>query len=187
MKFGPGEVVRLNTKPASNDPAVSLDLFHNASNEIDRNRETYAGRAGILCQHCCIDADKLPRSIHERAARVALVDRCVGLNKVFKCRQAEKASPCRTHDSLRDRHTQAVGVTNRKHDIADSELVRSAQRHGRQCTEIDFQEREIGLRVIADELRIGDSPVRHLHTNLCSIADNVPVCDQISLGVDDHR
>ena len=44
-------------KPAAYYPAVFLDLLHNAANEIDRNCETYACGARILCQHRRIDTD----------------------------------------------------------------------------------------------------------------------------------
>ena len=54
-----------------------------------------------------------------------------------------------------------------------------------QVGQVDLQQRELGVRILADELRHGDSAVGQLHENLVGVADHMPVRDDVACAIDD--
>ena len=50
-----------------------------------------------------------------------------------------------------------------------------------QVGQVDLEQRELGIRVRADELGHGDSAIGQLHANLVGAADDVPVRDDVAL------
>ncbi len=104
IALGVCQVIRLEAHPATNDPSVNLDLLNYAAHEIDRNRKADAFGAGVLGQDRGIDADEFAGDIDEGAARIARVDRCVGLDEVLEgCQVVEVAAPGAADDALRHR------------------------------------------------------------------------------------
>jgi hypothetical protein len=72
--------------------------------------------------------------VNKGAARVAVVDRRVGLQEVLVGAAAVSGSgraAFRAHDAHRHGLTDAERVADREHDIADLSVVRVAERRGR--------------------------------------------------------
>src|SRR5439155_20009571 len=70
-----------------------------------------------------VDADDLAAKIHEGAARVAGIDRRVGLDEVLVGGDADVTAPGRTHDADRDGLVEPEWVANRDGPLADTERV----------------------------------------------------------------
>ena len=107
-----------------------------------------------------VDADQVAVRIDQRAARVALVDRRVGLNEVLESVDAEIAAPERGNDAHRYGLTDVKRIADREHDVADLQGVRSAERDRRQVASLDLQYREVAFRVGADQLGFELAAVR---------------------------
>ncbi len=76
-----------------------------------------------------VDADELALRVDERAARVAVVDRRVGLQEVLVAAVADAGrSALRADDAHRDRLADAERVADREHDVADLHGVGVAER-----------------------------------------------------------
>ena len=97
--------------------------------------------------------------VHERAARVAVVDRRVGLQEVLVAAAAvaiaRSGRPAlRADDPHRHRLADAERVADREHDVAHLRVVGVAERRGLQTRGVDFDEREVARLVGADHLRL---------------------------------
>ncbi len=92
--------------------------------EVDRHRETdslIAARS--LGENSGVDSDQFAAVVHERAARVAGVDRRIGLDEVFVVLDAEAVSPRGADDTHRHRLADAVGVADGKNRVANLQFV----------------------------------------------------------------
>ncbi len=76
-------------------------------------------------------------------------------------------------------------VADREHDIADLERVGAAEPDLGQVGQVDLQQRQLRVRILADELRHGNSAVGQLHEDLVGVADHVPVRDDVACAIDD--
>src|SRR2546427_11404967 len=85
------------------DVARLHELLHHGAGEVDRDREAVARVVAGLARNRRVDADHLALDVHERAARVAGVDRRVGLDEVLdavaRARQSVEQSPLRADDA----------------------------------------------------------------------------------------
>ncbi len=104
--------------------------------------------------------------------------------KSSNIRDAELAAAGRAHDAHRDRLAEAERVADREHDLADLEAVGAAERDRRQVGQVDLQQRELALRVRADDPRRRDAAVRELDADLVGVADHVPVRHDVAAPVD---
>src|SRR5437016_3824477 len=95
--------------------AALQQLIHNRAGHVGRNCEADSdiGAAGAR-QNLRIDPDQFTHGIHERATRVALIDRRVGLQKVFKVATpyAGSGPAFRADDAHRHGLAHAEGITN---------------------------------------------------------------------------
>src|SRR5439155_25007661 len=107
------------------------------------------------------DADQPSRRIQQRPARIAGVDRGVGLDHVRDLATAAGRQPAleRADDAAGQRLVEPEGIADRKRRLADLEFGRTAQRYRRrQLTGILYpQYRKVIVGRDADELSL-----RHL-------------------------
>ena len=142
--------------------------------------------AQVLGQHRGIDADQLAIGVDQRASGIADVDGRVGLDEVFESRHAQLAAAGGAHDALRDGLRQAHGVADGEHDVADAQPVRMPQRHHRYVRfQIELQHREVGVRIAADDLRVGDAAVGELGADQIGGGDHVVIGDHVRGAIDD--
>ena len=127
-----------------------------------------------------------PSRVDERAAGIAEIDGGIGLDEILEIRDAEPAAAGGADDALRDRLAEAERIADRQHDIARAQLVRAAHRHDRRILDRHAQDRQIGIRIRADDLGRGDAPVGQLHADLIRALDDVVIGDDVTGRIDDH-
>ena len=111
-------------------------------------------RAAAAREDGCVDADELPVDIHERAARIAGIDRSVGLNEELIIGDADlRARQC-GHDAARHGLPDAERIADREHEVTDLEAVGVVKFEGRKLDASGFQpeNREVRLLVLGDEV-----------------------------------
>mmetsp|Transcript_1895 Transcript_1895/g.5989 ORF Transcript_1895/g.5989 Transcript_1895/m.5989 type:complete len:243 (-) Transcript_1895:1470-2198(-) len=102
---------------------------------LRRGRRHREGQVLRALDDCGVDADDARRRVDERAARVARVDRCVGLYEVdLLVWDANLGGGARQRrdDAERDRRVEPDGVADGDRPIADLQLIRAPERGGRQ-------------------------------------------------------
>ena len=98
-----------------------------------------------------VDPDDLAFHVHQRAARVAGVDRGVGLDQVLIKRQSDP-TPLAADDPGRDGIREPERLADRQDPVAGVERVGVAPGRGGQAGGVDRQEREVALGIAADLL-----------------------------------
>ena len=114
----PGDILDQDAQPAPGNAPVVAQLPVNALHDIGRDREREAHKAARAAVDLRIDADDLTLQVKQRAARIARIDRDIGLNKrdiVF----IGQAAPDGADDPGRDRIVKAERRTDRQHPFPD--------------------------------------------------------------------
>lgn len=163
------------------------DRLHHLQREFHRNRETNALRAARLGDDRGVDADQVALGIHQCAAGVAAVDRCVGLDEVFIGVQAQLVAAGGADDAHGDRLADAERVADRQRNVADAYAVRMADGDGRQVRQVDLQYGEVGFRVAADYPSQRFPPILERHYDLLGVRRYMVVGQQIAFRAHDHR
>ena len=134
----------------------------------------------------------LPAAVDERAAGVARVQRGVGLDHVVDHAPGVavadgQRAPERGHDARGHRAGEAVRVADRDHELADAQRRGVAQLGGVERGALGPQQREIGQRVGADELRRELAAVgeRGHDARRAALADDVRVGEHEAVRRDD--
>src|SRR6202012_433583 len=89
-----------------------------------------------------------------RAARITGVDRSVGLNEVFVLFDSEVSPTGGADNAHGDGLAHAEGIADSQRIVADLDFRGVANGDARQVGRIDLQDREIGLWIRADDLRL---------------------------------
>ena len=123
---------------------------------VRRDREPDAVVAARLALDLRVHADHPALAVEERAARVAVVDRRVGLDRVVD-REVVRSGHLAVEgadDAARDRALEAERAAHGDHGVADRDLARVAERERLEedCGRVDPDHGEVGGRVGADEL-----------------------------------
>src|SRR5690606_24467080 len=98
-----------------------------------------------------VDADDATLRIDERAARIAGINRRVGLNEVFVSFDAETAATEAADDALRNGHADAEGIADGENRVAHFELIAVTQRGDGQVFRIDLEHGDVGLGIATDD------------------------------------
>ena len=182
-----GQRLHLDPQPAANHLAVLDNRLHDFHGQVDRNRKADALRTTGLGEDCGVDPGQVAVGIHQRAARVARVDRGIGLDKVFVVVQAQLVAPGGADDAHGGGLAHAKRVADRQGDITDAQGVRTTNGDGRQVLQVDLQYREVGFRVAADDPGVGFTTVLESHYNLVGPCDHMVVGQQIAFRAHQHR
>src|SRR5712691_8535038 len=105
-----GKVLDRDPDAAPFDFTVSDQLVHDLACHIDRDGKADADIAATRRQYRRVDTDHPPLQIDQRTARIARIDRGVGLNEILVAFDAETAAPERADDP-------------RGHSLAETERV----------------------------------------------------------------
>ena len=167
--------------------AVFRELVDDVPHEVARHREPDALIAAALREDRGVDADQLAACADQRAARVARIDRRVGLDEVLVGGDADVAAPERAHDAERHRLAQLIRIADRHHPLGDSEPRGVAPGHDRQVRRLDLEQREVRPRVDADDgglelALVGERDGDFLDR---ALAEHVVVGDDETVGRDD--
>ena len=134
-----------------------------------------------------VDTDQLPFQVDQRAARVAGIDRCVGLDEVLVALDAQAAAAERRNDSRSHRLPDAEGIADRHREIAHVQVVGIAESERAQALGGNAQYGDVGSRIGAHQARLERSPVLQRHHDFLGVLDHVMVGEHDALArVDDH-
>src|SRR5437867_3573997 len=154
--------------------------------ERDRHGEPDAFVTARPGEDRSVDADELPFEVHQRAAGVPRVDGRIGLDEVLIVRDAHIAAPQGADDAHRDGLRKPEGAADRQDDVAHLELVVVAPLEVRQVRGFDLDDRQIGLRIHADDLGRMFLLVRQIDLDVGGAIDHVVVGHDVAVRIDDH-
>src|SRR5882672_9002443 len=124
LQRGIVEIDRAHAHIAAADAAVLAQLVAHPLHQVRRDREADAVAPARLGDDRRVDADQLAADVHERAARVAGVDRRVGLDEVLVRLGQRGAAVLAAHHAERHRVAVAEGAAHREAQVADADLAR---------------------------------------------------------------
>ncbi len=133
-----------------------------------------------------IDADQIARGVDERPARIAGIDRRVGLDEVLERIDAELAAPECGYDSHGHGLADTEGVADREHHVSHAQRIGVAEHDRRERNALDLEHRDVGVRVGTDCLRLEFLAVGERDLYLVGGFDDVVIGENVSLGTDDH-
>ena len=132
-----------------------------------------------------VDADDFALDVEQRAARIAGVDRGVGLDvrdEVF----LRQIAALRADDAGGHRVLEAERLADRDHPFADLQLVGVADRDLRQVLRLDLEQRHVGALVGADDLGLELALVGELDVDFVGAVDDMRVGDEEAVGRNDE-
>src|SRR5690349_7670287 len=121
------EVLQRDADPATFDAPVGDDLVHHLSRHVDWNGKTDADIAAGWRNDGRVDADEFSAQADQCSAGIAWVDRGVGLDELLIALLADAGAPQRADKTGRYGLSQAEGIADRQHEIADFERVAVAE------------------------------------------------------------
>ena len=165
--------------PVSDEPSGHELGSVNADREADALcRENYGG----------VDSDDLPTRGDERTARVAGVQRGIGLDDVIDeaARARPKRAAERAHNARSYRRLKAVRVANGNDQLAHANGLRVPQRRRHNLWRIDSEHGKVGVRVPAYEVRLKPASIRQRHLDRCRSMHDVAVGKNKSVRCEDE-
>ena len=121
--------------------------------------------------HRGVDADDLAARGDQRAARIAGIERGVGLDDVVDqaARSRAQRAAERRHDAGRHRRFEAERIADGDHELAALEQLGVAERRRRQRQRASTRnERKIGIGIVADHARLEPPAVDRADTRRCA-------------------
>src|SRR5581483_4933415 len=157
---------------------------------VRRDREADACVVARVAVDLRRDADHLAAEIEERPARVPVVDRRVGLDRVLDrgvVRRGDLA-PEGADDPAGDGVVEPERVADRDDAVADLDLVGVAERDRVEPARqrVDLDHREVRRGVLADERRLVGRAVGERDRDVRGAVDDVLVRDDVPLRVVDE-
>ena len=182
-----GQILDPHPDAAALDLAVIDELVHDLAGHVDRDGKTDADIAAAGRQDRRIDADDPALQVDQWTARIAGVDRRVGLDEILVAFDAETAAPERADDARGHGLAETERVADRQHEIADLQPVGIADRDRGQTSGGNLQHGDVGVGVAADQFRGQPPIVLGGDFDAVCILDDVRIGHHIALrGVDDH-
>src|SRR3954469_13120330 len=180
------DVLDAYAEPAAAGLAELAQLLDHRHGGRGRHRKADADRAAGRRQDRRVDADHLAVHVEQRSARVAFVDRGVGLDVVV-IRAGLDVPAARRDDAGRDRAAEAERIADRDDPVARPHLVGVAERHGlERLFGLHAQHGEVDLRILADDLGLEALAVREDDADVVRVADDVVVGDDDPRRIDDE-
>ena len=153
----PSREPRRQRPRAAGDPEVGAPeaaLRHQRADDLPRRVVDGHREPEADARDRGVDADDASASVGERAARVARVQRRVGLDHVVDDPAApgRQRAPERRDDARGDRAGEPVRVADRDHELADPQPLGVAQLGGDEVVRLGPKHGEVGVRVGADDV-----------------------------------
>jgi hypothetical protein len=149
-----GEIGRyrldLHADPAARDRSLVAQLSNHAFDRVGRNGKGYPHRTAGGREDRGIDADHVAVDVESRAAGIAFVDRRVDLDEIV-IRAGADVAATRRDDTGGDGATETERIADRKNPVTNPRRA-IRQLHKWEIAAVDFDEREIGARIGADNL-----------------------------------
>ena len=180
------QVLRLHADVPSDHPSLADDLVHDFLHDGDGDGEADAQRATAARIDGGVDAQQLAACIHQRAARVARVDGRVGLDEVLEGVDAQLRAAQRRDDAHRHRLAHAERVADGQHHVPDRDVVAVCELDGRQVMPIHLQNRQVGVRVAADQPSFQAFAADQDDLDLRAVAQHVMIGEDVAVLRGDH-
>ena len=129
-----------------------------------------------------IDTDGLAVKIQQRTARVAEVNRRIGLDEILVARNADIAAALRTHDTSSHRVAQSKGIADGDYPFADLQGIGIGQFENGQVLGINFDYGNLGLGVRPDQLGGELAIVREVYCDFLGLTDQMIVRQDVAIG-----
>ena len=176
-------ILNPHAQPAATGFAKLLQLCDDLADHVRRHRKPDPDRPAGGRQDRGVHADHIAIHVEQRPARVALVDRGIGLDEVI-VGALQFAAPGR-NDPGADRKSLPQRVAHRHDPIADPHRITVAKGDkGQRFGAFDLQQRDVGLGVGADQFRIQTLTRKELDRDLIGAFDHMVVGDDIAVGRD---
>ena len=150
---------------------------------VHRYGEADALASAAMRENRDVDSHQAARGVDQRAARVAGIDRRVGLNEVLD--RVRPFAHDRADDALCDRLADAERIAHRERDVADGHFVDVRERDGPQSLRVDLEQRDVRFRVDADDAGQMQRTVRQRDRELGRVLDYVIIGHDVAVAVDD--
>jgi len=146
--------------------------------DCDREAESLSGK------HRRIDTDDLAVGSDERAAGVAGIEGCVGLNDVVHqpARLRTQRPSQRADDPGRYRVGEAERIADRDDQLPGAQRRRIAERRVGQIRCVDAQHGQVGMRIVADQRRGKLAAVEERDPNPLRLVNHVAVGENEAVG-----
>src|SRR5262249_22941386 len=180
----------LHAEPAANDVALLSELREDLLDLADGNGEAHARglRNAAAGDDHRVDTDDLAGRVEERSSGIAGVDRRVGLDHVDRDPYAGdvEREPLVGTDCDADAVAgEAERVADGHHRYADLGPLVIAELQDRELLpRLDLDERDVGPRVLSDDLRLVPVTVGKSDGDLIRSVHDVTVGQDVSVAVD---
>jgi hypothetical protein len=134
------------------------------------------------------DADHPAPAVDQGPARVAGIEGRVGLDDALDQPAGGRAQGAAqgADDAGGDRGLEAQRIADRHHQLAHLEDGRGAESRVRQAGGVQPQHRQVGGRVVADQLGVEGAPVGEAGGQALGAGDHVAVGQDVAVGSEDH-
>ncbi len=160
-------------------------MCHDVPRHVDRYGKTDADVAAARGDDGGIDADQLAAQVDQRAAGVAHVDGCVGLDEILVALDAQPAASERADNPGGDRLSEPERVADGHHEVAHAKRIGVSQLHRGQAVSLHLDYRHVRGRIGAHHLRVEPASIAQGDGNFLGLVDDVIVGDDVTvLGID---
>src|SRR5579872_3058884 len=183
---------KLNSNRSARYTMLRSDqLVINVYHCIRRQCEAHARVRVRIGQDRRINSNNFSSHVHQRSAGVPGIDRRVRLNERLELAIRHNIAPFGRDNACRDRLLQTKRTADCQHPIAYLHALGVAQLSHRQwlVANVNFDNRQIGLRIRANDLRVMQDRPRlavDLHANTVCLFDNVTIGDNVALRVHNY-
>src|ERR1035437_1637331 len=163
------------------------DLVHHIARHTNRDGKTDALIAfRSMGQDGGAEADPVAAVIDQRAARVARVDRRIGLNKGFVVFDAQIVAAGSADDAHGDGLADAERIADGQHVVAHLHLIGIANGDGLQGASVHLEYGNVGLRIGAYHAGFILVLIVHDHGHGGGVIHHVVVGQNVAIRADDH-
>lgn len=187
-----GHLQHVDAEVAALHLAVASEVAGDFLSQVGGDGEAVARIVAVGRGNGGDDADEAGVGIHQRAARVAWIDGGIGLDErldgaLHTAVVVDDAhvSGFGTDDAGGDCGGEVEGVADGHHGLSDTRAVAIAEGDGGEAGGLDFDDGEVGGRVVAYETGGQDAFVVEGNADAFGILDDVVVGDDIAVGRDD--
>src|SRR5215467_2654743 len=180
------ELLRLDAEPAARDLPVADDLLEHGPGDRNRYRESYALRASARRKNHAVDADQIAARVDQCAARIAEIDRGIGLNEILEGVDAEMIAAECADDAVRDRVAKAERVAEGEHRIADLHTIERSKSDRGKTLAVGLEDGEIGLGIAAADSGTHAATVREHDLDVIGSLDHVIVGEDVAFVAHNH-
>ena len=178
------DVLNAYTQPAATGFAILLKLVDHFADHIRGHGKANPDRPTRGRQDRRVHPDHFTLHVEQRPARVALVNRRIGLQEIVI--GTAQLAPTGRDDARGDRKALPQGVAHRHDPIADAHLVAVAEgNEGQGFGAVHLQQRHVGLQIETDQFSLKGLTTKGFHLDLIGAFNDMVVGDDIAISRDD--